>query len=57
MLWVSECRTAAWGHFPQLSVFGRGGCTVDVSGGCLEGVEPRLSKPWFLSVYRPYQVS
>lgn len=34
-----------------------GGCKVDISGGCLKGVDLRHFKPWLLTFYRPYRVS
>ncbi len=42
---------------PRANVLGQGRGTVDVRGGCLEGVELRHFKPWVLSFYRAYQVS
>lgn len=42
---------------PQVGVIGLGGCTFDISGGCLEGADLRHFKPWLVSFYRPYQVS
>lgn len=55
MLKVSGCWKAGWGK--RACVFGWGGCMVDISGGCLEGVDLRHFKPWLLSFHRPYQVS
>lgn len=42
---------------PQVGIIGLGGCTFDISAGCLEGVDLGHFKPWLVSFYRPYHVS
>lgn len=45
------------GIFPPSECVWVGWVTVDMRGGCLEGVNLRHFKPLLLSFYRPYQVS